>query len=132
MQKLIVAVSFFTLVAGCNQGGSGGSRPAITTEDDKTFYSLGLMLGRNVGTFNLTARELEIVKAGMSDQILGKKPVVELEQYGPKIQGLARARAGQKAQTEKDKAKTFLDAAEKEPHAVKSASGMIFVPIKEG
>ena len=55
MQKLIVtvslAVSVFSLTA-CNQAGGGGARPAITSEDDKTFYALGLMLGRNVGSFN--------------------------------------------------------------------------------
>jgi FKBP-type peptidyl-prolyl cis-trans isomerase FkpA len=130
MQKIMVAISLVTLV-GCNQGG-GGSRPAITTEDDKTFYALGLMLGRNVGTFNLSQRELEIVKAGMTDQVLGKKPVVELEQYGPKIQGLARSRAGARAQTEKDKAKTFQDSAAKEAGAVRTDSGMVMVPIKEG
>jgi FKBP-type peptidyl-prolyl cis-trans isomerase FkpA len=130
MQKLIVALSFVALT-GCNQGG-GANRPAIASEDDKTFYALGLMLGRNIATFNLTSRELEIVKAGMTDQVLGKKPVVELEQYGPKIQGLAHSRRGALAQAEKDKSKTFLDTAAKEPGATKTDSGMVMVPIKEG
>jgi FKBP-type peptidyl-prolyl cis-trans isomerase FkpA len=138
MQKLIgyfsLTVSVFSILAlgGCNQGGGSGARPAITSEDDKTFYALGLMLGRNVSTFNLSARELEIVKTGMTDQVNGKKPIVELEQYGPKIQGLARSRAGARAQVEKDKGKTFEDTAAKEANAVKAASGMVFVPIKEG
>jgi FKBP-type peptidyl-prolyl cis-trans isomerase FkpA len=135
MQKgtlgLSLAVSL-VLVAGCNQGGGSGARPAVTSEDDKTFYALGLMLGRNVNTFNLSPHELEIVKAGMTDSVTGKKPLVELEQYGPKIQGLARTRAGARAQQEKDKAKTFQDAAAKEPNAVKEASGLVYVPIKEG
>ena len=132
MQKLTLSLILsLVAVAGCNQGG-GASRPAIASEDDKTFYALGLMLGRNVGTFNLSARELEIVKAGMSDSVLGKKPVVELEAYGPKIQGLARSRAGARAQAEKDKAKGFMDAAAKEPNAVKETSGLVYVPIKEG
>src|SRR4051794_22714197 len=86
MQKLIVAVSLAVSLAGCNQGGGSGARPAVVSEDDKTFYALGLMLGRNVATFNLSPHELEIVKAGMTDSVTGKKPVVELEQYGPKIQ----------------------------------------------
>jgi FKBP-type peptidyl-prolyl cis-trans isomerase FkpA len=137
MQKLTITLSLavsVSFIAACNQGGGGGggARPAITSEDDKAFYALGLMLGRNVATFNLSPRELEIVKAGMSDSVTGKKPVVELEQYGPKIQGLARSRAGQRAQAEKEKAKTFEDAAAKEQGAVKTASGMIYVPMKEG
>jgi FKBP-type peptidyl-prolyl cis-trans isomerase FkpA len=132
MQKLILTVSLSVSLAACNQGGGSGARPAITSEDDKTFYALGMMLGRNVGTFALSPRELEIVKAGLSDTVLGKKPVVELEQYGPKIQGLARTRAGSKAQAEKEKAKSFQEAAAKEPNAVKETSGLIYVPIKEG
>jgi FKBP-type peptidyl-prolyl cis-trans isomerase FkpA len=129
MQKAIVV--FAVCLVGCNQGGSG-ARPAVTSEEDKTFYALGLMLGRNVQTFNLSPRELEIVKAGMSDMVLGKKPVVELDQYGPKIQGLARTRAGAKAEAEKQKSKGFEDAAAKEPNAVRESSGLIYVPIKEG
>jgi FKBP-type peptidyl-prolyl cis-trans isomerase FkpA len=132
MQKLILAVSLSVSLAACNQGGGSGARPAVTSEDDKTLYALGMMLGRNVGTFNLNAHELEIVKAGMTDTVLGKKPVVELEQYGPKIQVLARSRAGAKAQAEKEKAKSFQEAAAKEPNAVKETSGLIYVPIKEG
>jgi FKBP-type peptidyl-prolyl cis-trans isomerase FkpA len=136
MQKATLALSLavsLVAVAGCNQGGgSSGGRPAITSEDDKTFYALGLMVGRNVNTFNLSPRELEIVKAGMTDSVTGKKPIVELEQYGPKIQGLARSRAGARAQQEKDKAKTFQDSAAKEKGAVKEASGLVYVPLQEG
>jgi FKBP-type peptidyl-prolyl cis-trans isomerase FkpA len=135
MQKHIVVVSIIAVAAlgfsACNQGG-GGARPAIQSEDEKTLYALGLMLGRNVGTFNLNAHELEIVKAGMTDQVLGKKPIVELEQYGPKIQGLARSRAGAKATAEKEKSKGFLESAAKEPGAVKETSGLVYVPSKEG
>ncbi len=138
MKKNIAAISFvavaavglLALGAGCNQGGN--AHPTIKSEDEKTLYALGLMLGRNLSTFNLSPHELDIVKSGITDQVLGKKPLVELEQYGPKIQGVARARSGQKAQAEKDKAKIFSDTAAKEPGAVKETSGMVYVPSKEG
>ena len=38
---------------GCKRMG-GGRTPS--TEDEKTLYALGMILGRNLGTFNLTAR----------------------------------------------------------------------------
>jgi FKBP-type peptidyl-prolyl cis-trans isomerase FkpA len=129
MQKLTLALA---LLVGCNQMGGSSAKQELKTEDDKTLYALGLMLGRNITTFNLNPRELDIVKQGLTDQVRGNKPTVELEQYGPKIQGLARTRAGAKADAEKEKSKSFLEAAAKEPGAQKTDSGLIFIPIKEG
>jgi FKBP-type peptidyl-prolyl cis-trans isomerase FkpA len=66
----------------------------LKSEDDKTLYALGLVVGRNLGNFNLTPGEIDIVKAGLSDQLAKKTPLVEIEVYGPKIQTLAQARMG--------------------------------------
>src|SRR5262245_566595 len=62
------------------------------TDDQKTIYALGLALSRNLATFNLTPEELEFVEMGLSDGVQGKKPVVTLEEYGPKIQELQKGR----------------------------------------
>jgi FKBP-type peptidyl-prolyl cis-trans isomerase FkpA len=66
----------------------------LKNDDDKTLYALGLVVGRNLGNFNLTPGEIDIVKAGLSDQLAKKTPLVEIEVYGPKIQALAQARMG--------------------------------------
>ena len=42
------------------------AEPKIESEQDKTLYAIGLFLGRNLGTFQLTEAELEIVKAGLT------------------------------------------------------------------
>ena len=42
---------------------------------------------------NIAPAELELVKRGLADAATGKKPAVELEQYGPKIQAFAQSRA---------------------------------------
>jgi FKBP-type peptidyl-prolyl cis-trans isomerase FkpA len=68
----------------------------------------------------------------MSDQVRGAKPQVELEVYGPKIQALARSRAGAKADQEKARSKVYLDEAAKEPGAVRSDTGMVFRSLKPG
>ncbi|MBX9962061.1 MAG: FKBP-type peptidyl-prolyl cis-trans isomerase [Burkholderiales bacterium] len=95
------------------------------TEDEKTLYSLGLALARELQVFNLNPTEAEQVKRGFADALSGKKPVVELEAYGPKIQALAQARRASQS-------KDFLDKAAKEKGAVKTESGLIYTSIKEG
>jgi FKBP-type peptidyl-prolyl cis-trans isomerase FkpA len=126
---LLATVSLFALSA-CNA--VGGGRPKIASEDEKTLYAVGLMLGRNLQSFNLTPAELEIVKAGISDQASGKKPVVELETYGPKINALARKRSDARAEVEKKKSKGFLETAAKEAGAEATPSGMVFKSISPG
>ncbi|MBX5483349.1 MAG: FKBP-type peptidyl-prolyl cis-trans isomerase [Myxococcaceae bacterium] len=115
---------------------SGGKDAAAAanpqTEDQKTLYALGLSLGRSISTFNLSADELAYVEAGMEAQVTGKTPAVKLEEYGPKLQTLARARTEARAAKEKEKGKAALEAAAKEPNAQKFPSGLVYVPIKEG
>src|SRR6185437_5847237 len=92
LKTLVVAgVAVLTAVSmtGCKRfGGGGGKSPS--TEDEKTLYTLGMLLGRNLGTFNLTADELEYVKSGLSDMVLKKEHKVGLDKYGPKVDALAR------------------------------------------
>jgi FKBP-type peptidyl-prolyl cis-trans isomerase FkpA len=121
---------FFLLVAfatpACNQGGGGGGSVKLDNEDSKTLYALGLILGRNVAGFNLTPHELDMVKAGMSDAALGKKPQVELETFGPKVNQLRNKRMSAKSEDEKKKGKAFEDKAASEAGAERTPSGLVF------
>lgn len=102
------------------------------TEEQKTLYAIGLAVARQLSVFNLTPPELELVQQGLADALTGKKTVVELETYNPKIQVLANER--RKAQGEKLAAATreFVEKAAKEKGAVKTASGLIYQSLKEG
>src|SRR5262245_38214988 len=71
--------------AGDKAGGGSSESVKLETEDQKTLYAMGLMLGRNVSSFSLTPEELAIVKAGLTDAASGAKPQVELDVYGPKV-----------------------------------------------
>lgn len=104
----------------------------LKTEDQKTFYALGLALARQLSVFSLAPAELELVKQGFADATSGAKPAVDLDAYTPKIQEVAQARF--KAQGEKLAAsgKDFLDKAAKEKGAVKTNSGLVYLPLKEG
>lgn len=127
---------FFVVLAlampACNQPGGGGGSVKLDNDDQKTLYALGLILGRNVAGFNLTASELDTVKAGMTDAALGKKPQVELETYGPKVNQLRNKRMSAKADDEKKKGKAFEDKAAQEPGAERTASGMVFKSLGGG
>lgn len=106
---------------------------ADMTDEQKTFYALGAVLGQQVSnSFNATPAELEFIKKGMHDAATGGKPAVEMETYGPKIQQLAQARASVRADKAKAEGKAFADKAAQEKGAVKTASGLIYIPQKEG
>jgi len=104
----------------------------LKTDDDKTLYSVGVLIARQLEVFNLAPAELELVKRGLNDATGGKKLLAEPENFQPKINQLAQARMKVSAEKQKEKSKEFLDKAAKEKGAQKTASGLIYVPIKEG
>ncbi len=120
-----------TVLVAIATAGSAVGQP-LKNDDEKTLYALGLMMGRSVGVFNLSKAEVEIVKRGFTDSALKAKPLVELEQYGPKVDALAKTRGAQKAEAEKGKSKEFLDKAAKEKGAQASPSGLIYQELKAG
>ena len=95
----------------CAQGsGPSASAPAkLETEDQKTLYALGLLLGRNIKPFALKPEELAIVKAGLTDAVTDAKPQVEIDTYGPKVNELAQKRAPAGADEAKKKGQEFAD-----------------------
>jgi FKBP-type peptidyl-prolyl cis-trans isomerase FkpA/FKBP-type peptidyl-prolyl cis-trans isomerase FklB len=105
----------------------------LETEDQKTFYALGLALSRNLAAFSLTPAELQTIEAGMNDGLFSKEEKkVDLEKQMPKIQELQQARAKVAAETEKKAAQPFLDKAAAEKGAKKTPSGAIYVEEKAG
>jgi len=130
MKKTVLFVAI--LLTSC-KGSPAASVPApLKTEEDKTFYALGLLMGQSVRPFNLNPAELEIVKKGMADGATGAKPEVDPEAYRSKVDALARGRATASASSERAKSEPFLDAAAKEPGAVRTPSGLVFRTLSPG
>ena len=127
MKNLIAVTLLVGAVGGCGRFGG-----APKTDEDKTLYALGMIIGRNLADFNLTKRELDVVTAGMSDVVLKKKTAVEIETYGPKVDKLHSDRRTARAKIEKDSGKAAVDAAAREPGAVRTASGAIVRVTKPG
>ncbi|HEU4383452.1 MAG TPA: FKBP-type peptidyl-prolyl cis-trans isomerase [Anaeromyxobacteraceae bacterium] len=105
---------------------------ALKTEDEKTLYAMGAVAARSFQDFNLTAKELEVVKRGLTDSLSGKKLQVDVPAYEPKVQELARKRMASAAEARKAKEMAMAEAAAKEKGAEKTASGLVYVPIKDG
>jgi len=111
---------------------SSAEAPALETDQDKTLYALGLAIGQNVRDFQLTAAEVALVSDGLRDAVLGTEPKVDIEIYGPRIQGLAQARMTSAATAEKDAAEAWVAEMAEQPGAERSASGVVFIPMTEG
>jgi FKBP-type peptidyl-prolyl cis-trans isomerase FkpA len=131
MKPALFLLVFSLALPACNQPGGGGS-VKLDNDDQKTLYALGLLIGRNLKTFNLTPAELETVKAGLGDEALGKKPQVELETFGPKVNQLRSKRMSAKSEDEKKKGKAFEDKAAAEAGAERTPSGMVFKSLGGG
>jgi hypothetical protein len=81
------------------------------TEDEKTIYALGVAVARNLAQFNLSPNEVSILSAGLTDALAERELKVDLDAYGPKIDGLAQARLAATAAGEKDASVAFVEAA---------------------
>lgn len=104
---------------------------ALTTDEEKTIYSIGLSIYRSLGQFDLSPAEMELVKQAITDAEQNK-PAVDIETYGPKIQALASARASRVASREKAGAAEYLAKAAAQPGAVKTDSGLVYRELTPG
>lgn len=100
---------------------------ALGTDDDKTFYALGLAVAGQVKVFAMSEAELEHMISGLRAGVLGQKPEIELMQWQPKISELAKARMAKASEKEKAAGKEFLDKAATQPGAKRTESGLVYV-----
>ncbi len=121
---------------GAPSGGQSSASATAMSEEQKAIYALGAAMGQQVGRqvtkLRLTPAEQDVLKKGFLDTVGGGKPEIAIEQYAPKFEALAQARAAVGAAEEKQKTAAFREAAAKEPGAVKTASGLVYRTLKPG
>jgi FKBP-type peptidyl-prolyl cis-trans isomerase FkpA len=139
MIKNLIRYATLALCIGSTLSCTQQNTPKLETEDQKTLYALGQILGRQVSPFELTAEELAIVKAGLTDSVTKAKPQVEVDKYGPLVQELFQKRmaaAAENAQKEapdaKKKGQEFADNVAKQSNATKTDSGIVIRTITPG
>lgn len=126
MRTIIMAILITLLAVPAFAGGEP------QTDDQKTLYAIGVLMAKGLDVFNLSAAELEYVKQGMTDKATGRKLLVDAEAYQSQINQLAEARMKLSAAKQKELSKPFLENVAKEKGAEKTASGLIYIPIKQG
>jgi FKBP-type peptidyl-prolyl cis-trans isomerase FkpA len=109
-----------------------GAATKLKTEEDKTLYGVGLVIARQLAVFNLTPKELRLVRQGIYDGIKGRKPKVDFAVYSKKSVEMGLARRDAHGKKLEAKALEFLEEAEEEDGAVKTASGLVYLSRKEG
>ncbi|MDP3221428.1 MAG: FKBP-type peptidyl-prolyl cis-trans isomerase [Deltaproteobacteria bacterium] len=104
----------------------------LATDDERTLYALGLVMGQRMDDFSLTPAELAVVQRGIADKVTGARPQVELNQWGPRINTMAQARQGRRSEQEKVRGRAFADTAAHETGAERLPSGLVFRTLREG
>jgi FKBP-type peptidyl-prolyl cis-trans isomerase FkpA len=122
----------FILPTACKGGAGQSGSVTPKTDEQKAFYSLGVNMGKSIASFQLKPEELALVQRGLADAATGAKLQAEPAQYMPKLQEMFRARSQQASEGEKKKGQTFAEAQAKQPGAVKTDSGLIYLTLKPG
>jgi FKBP-type peptidyl-prolyl cis-trans isomerase FkpA len=104
---------------------------ALTTDDQKTVYALGLSIYRSIAAFDLSPEDIELVQRAILDASL-KQPAVELNEWGPKLQALQQSRQARVTEKEKANSAAYLAKAATELGALKTESGLIYKDVQAG
>lgn len=99
--------------------------------DEQTLYALGVLMSRNIESFQLSSSELKIVQQGLADGY-NHRSKLDAQSYLTKVQTLQRARVVAWQQREKTQGDAYLAKAATLPGAQKTASGLIFLSLSEG
>jgi FKBP-type peptidyl-prolyl cis-trans isomerase FkpA len=102
------------------------------SEDDKAFYAIGYSLAERLGPFALSATELEMVKAGLADGVLGRARKADPRASMERIKQIRDTRAAAVAAAEKKAGDAFVAKAAAGPGAKKTESGLVITTIKAG
>jgi len=109
---------------------------AQKTEEEKTLYAIGYVLGERLHSLELTKAQMKLVDQGFNDAKVGTKAKVDPRERQQQISEFAQHRqqevATKTAGPQKEKGKAFADKAAKEPGAEKFPSGLVKKTVKPG
>jgi FKBP-type peptidyl-prolyl cis-trans isomerase FkpA len=104
----------------------------LKTEDEKTFYYMGSMLGGNLKRLNLTDEQLESVIRGIRESVKGTAIQLDDATYQAKLQALAQQQMSVASEAEKAQSKKFLDRMAATDGAITTDSGIVIREIVAG
>ncbi len=118
------------LFSACNS--NDPKKVSLDTDDDKTFYAMGFMLGGNLQRLSLSDKELAALYKGVAAASKNEKSEVDMAKFQNRIQEVFKSRMDKVAAKEKEAGKGFLDTFVKNEGATKTESGLAYKVIKEG
>jgi len=104
----------------------------LKSDDDKALYAIGVVLADRLAPFALSAAELELVKAGLGDAVLGRERKVDAREQMARIQQLRAARAATVAAVEKKTGDAYMAKAAAATGARRTDSGLVVTTLKAG
>lgn len=131
MKMIFSLLVISVLTVSCQEKGS--TTVDLKSEDDKTFYAMGFMLGSNLQRLSLNDHELSALYKGIVASATNKKSEVDMQTYQPKIQQMFKSRMENVSKKQKSSGTKYLDDyIKKNPKAKKTASGLVYEVLKEG
>ncbi|OGS15255.1 MAG: hypothetical protein A2234_00115 [Elusimicrobia bacterium RIFOXYA2_FULL_58_8] len=126
MRKVLLAVFV------CSIAASAMAAAPEMTEDQKTLYFLGQAVSSKIKQFDFTPDETKFIIQGFSGALAGQAEALDEKVYGVKLNDYLKTKQDALVGKEKEKAKPFLEKMSKEAGAAKLASGVVYIPVKEG
>jgi FKBP-type peptidyl-prolyl cis-trans isomerase FkpA len=102
------------------------------SEDEKTVYAMGAMVAQRLKNLALSPAEVELVVAGVQDQLMDRELKVDLDAQVPKFQAFAQGRQAVAVEAEKKRAGEYLAKAATEPGVRKLDSGLLYKELRAG
>jgi FKBP-type peptidyl-prolyl cis-trans isomerase FkpA len=118
------------MLTACNS--NDPKKVDLKSEDDKTFYAMGYMLGGNLQRLTLSDAELAALYKGVAMAAKNEKSEVDMATYQNRIQEVFKSRMDKVAAKEKESGKSFIDKFVKDEGATKTESGLAYKVMKEG
>jgi FKBP-type peptidyl-prolyl cis-trans isomerase FkpA len=118
------------LLISCNS--NDPKKISLESDDDKTFYAMGYMLGGNLQRLSLSDKEISALYKGIAMAAKNEKSEVDMAKFQNRIQEVFKARMDKVAAKEKDAGKAFIEKFIKDESATKTQSGLAYKVIKEG
>ena len=129
MKKILVVgiLAAAAMMTSCNKQ----KDIKVTSDEDKTFYSVGFMFGQRMKDLRLNEAELAAMTQGLRDAAKGVESQADLKVYQPKIREEFQKRIQSHSQTVKVEGEKFLADFVKDG-ATKTESGLAYKIIKAG
>ncbi|MGO8969831.1 MAG: FKBP-type peptidyl-prolyl cis-trans isomerase [Myxococcaceae bacterium] len=133
----LLALASPSLAAAPDGGVPAPPKPEVAvgplkTADEKALYVLAYATARNWEVLDLSKAEQDIMKKGIADALAGTKPLVPLQEYGPRIKTLVETRQPLAAAARAKKDQPFLDKMAKEKGAQSAPDGLVYISVTEG